>query len=269
MSFFRLVWFGLWFTVGSLGAAGAEPAGTVILVGGGETPAAAVRAFIAAAGGEESPIVILAQTSEEAAIQGPRSLEMFQELGAKRAAVPAAGADGKAVCALLAAARGVWIPGGDQNRFMRAFPESSGVPAAIRGVWRRGGAVGGTSAGASLMGGLMPTGDAPAEEGLKSGGCPVTAGLSLLPKWIVDQHFLTRNRTQRLLTAVLEHPDYGGIGVEQGSWAAIHNGKITVGGGQVVLLRVKGKVRRDGATLGASEVSLRVLLAGDGISVAP
>ena len=269
MLVFGKVCFALCLLAGIAGAGSAGADGTVILVGGGTTPAAAVRTFIAAAGGAEAPIVVLAQTAEEAAVQGPRSVEMFQELGAKRAAVPAATTDGKAICALLATARGVWIPGGDQNRFVLAFPESSGVPAAIRGVWRRGGVVGGTSAGASLMGGRMPTGDAPLEEGLKSGGCPVTAGLGLLPKWIVDQHFLTRNRTQRLLGAVLEHLEYGGLGVEQGSWAVAQGGKLTVGGGQVVLLRVKGKVRRDGKALGVAEVSLRVLLTGEAVSFAP
>ena len=33
--------------------------------------------------------------------------------------------------ALLAKARGVWIPGGDQSRFTRTFPESTGIPEAI------------------------------------------------------------------------------------------------------------------------------------------
>lgn len=179
--------------------------GSVLLIGGGKTPPPAVRAFLKAAGGTEAPIVVLAQTEENAREDAPLSAAQFREQGATHVEAPVDLPPAQ-IIALLAQVKGVWIPGGDQNRFMKIFPEASGIPAAIRAVYQRGGVVGGTSAGASLMGDLMPTGEKTDSSGLEVGACPVQPGLRVLPNTIIDQHFLVRNRVLRLLSAVLEHP---------------------------------------------------------------
>lgn len=245
--------------------------GAVLLAGGGETPREAVQEFIRLAGGADAPIVILAHTQADPSEGGERSATMFRELGARQVvAVP--DMQREAVLALLREVRGVWIPGGDQNRFMRAFPESSGVPQAIRDVVRRGGVAGGTSAGASLMGRLMPTGAEPRNSSLTAGACPVSDGLGLLPKAIVDQHFLARNRLLRLLAAALDHPGYVGIGVDEGAWALVRNGKLETHRGQVVVIRTarvsRTQDRRasgEGVLLGSDCITLQVLLAGQSV----
>lgn len=245
--------------------------GTVLLVGGGETPREAVQEFIRLAGGADAPIVILAHTQADPSVGGERSATMFRELGARQVVV-VPDVQHEAVLASLRQASGVWIPGGDQNRFMRKFPETSGVPQAIRHVVRRGGVAGGTSAGASLMGRLMPTGSEPRHNSLTTGACPVSDGLGLLPKAIVDQHFLARNRLLGLLAAALDHPGYVGIGVDEGAWALVRNGKLETHRGQVVVIRTTRVSRTPdrsasggGVLLGSDRVTLQVLLAGQSV----
>ena len=236
-----------------------EKTGEILIVGGGTTPPAAVKRFIEAAGRQESRIVVLAHTRQNPEEDGSKSADLFRENGAINVLLPGSLLSSEIVAA-LENAKGVWIPGGDQNRFVERLPESSGVPAAIREVWKRGGVVGGASAGASLVGGLMPTGEDTKIEGLKSGLCPVRPGLSLLPRVITDQHFFVRNRSQRLFTAVLELPDFTGIGLDEGTWVTIRDHRLSVKSGQVMLVRVKGKVRETEKRLAVSELSVKILL---------
>ncbi|MCS6776358.1 MAG: cyanophycinase [Chthonomonadaceae bacterium] len=243
--------------------AGRAPAkvGAVLMVGGGPTPREAVQEFLRLAGGPDARIVVLAHTQEDPVAGGERSAAMFRELGARQVVVPERSTQ-EAVVSALHGAEGVWIPGGDQNRFVRAFPETSRVPGAIREVVRRGGVVGGTSAGASLMGEKMPTGVETRARGLAAGACPVSGGLGVLPGAIVDQHFLARNRLMRLLAAVLEHPGYTGIGVDEEAWAVVRAGRLQAYQGQVVVIRTGRTTRAREGLLGADRVLLQVLVPG-------
>jgi cyanophycinase len=243
-----------------------KQAGALVIVGGGSTPEAAVKKVIALAGGAESPLVVLAQTREDSEKAGQQSAEMFRQWGAKNV-VSVGSLDPLEVRRALEAARGVWIPGGDQNRFADRFPESSGVPEAIRGVFRRGGVIGGTSAGASLMAAQMPTGAIGGTEGVRTGACPVRPGLNLLPRTIIDQHFFKRNRLNRLLTALLEHPSYRGIGVDEEAWCVWQDNRLIVEAGQVMLLLPGSAPRRQDSLLGTPNMTLKILLRGDKASL--
>ena len=240
---------------------GGESGGTLLLAGGGKLPPALAAAFIAAAGGAEARIVLLAHCSDEPEQTALRAADFFRESGARNIAT-LTDADSASVLLAFAEARGVWITGGDQNRFTARFPSDTGVPDALRAVYGRGGVVGGTSAGASLIGERMPTGEETEAQGVRRGACPNAPALNLLPHAIVDQHFLIRHRLQRLLTAVLDNPGLFGIGIEEEAWATIQDGVLTVGGGQVVLLTVPGAISTQDRTLGADDVRLRLLLSG-------
>jgi cyanophycinase len=240
--------------------------GTVLLIGGGSTPEEAVKIFIEACGGADAPLVILAHTQSDPAAGGKRSADFYRELGARNVQAPAT-TDPEELKAVLSRANGVWIPGGDQNRFTSTFPESTGVWEAIRAVHKRGGAVGGTSAGCSLMGKLMPTGAQTDKEGVLVGAAPLAPGLGVLNNAIADQHFLKRNRFQRLLTAILQNPPLIGIGVDELAWATLQAGKLTVRGGQVVILQARAKVRQEESMLSCTEMKLQVLLKGDTIKI--
>lgn len=240
--------------------------GTVLLIGGGSTPEEAVKTFIEACGGADALIVILAHTQSDPAAGGKRSADFYRELGARNVQAPAS-MNPEELKEMISRANGVYIPGGDQNRFTSTFPESTGVWEAIRGVHKRGGAVGGTSAGCSLVGKLMPTGAQTDKEGVLAGASPVAPGLGILQNAIADQHFLKRNRFQRLLTAVLQNPSLTGIGVDELAWATVQAGKLTVRSGQVVVLQARGKIRQEGEMLSCPEMKLQVLLKGDVVKI--
>lgn len=237
-------------------------AGTVLLAGGGRTTEAMVQAFVAAAGGSDAPFAILAYTQSDPKAGGQRSQDYFRELGG-RGAQAYSTLDPNELKAALANVQGVWIPGGDQNRFTKTFPESSGVWQAIADVYRRGGVVGGTSAGASLMGGWMPTGAETDKEGLQMGAYPIALGLGALPKAIVDQHFLKRNRLIRLLASILQSPDLTGIGVDEDAWATYQGGVLKAGVGQVIVVRAQSKPRHHEGLLACGDIRMHALAPGD------
>lgn len=233
--------------------------GTVILAGGGETPPEIPQTLLKLAGGPNARIVILAHGQHDVARGGRRSAEFFAENGALNVVAPDT-LDADEITALVQTAQGVWLPGGDQNRFMERIGASSALLQAIRRVVARGGVVGGTSAGASLMGTHMPTGNHAPEGDLKVGASPTAPAIGVLPNTLVDQHFLKRQRLPRLLCALLENPHLTGIGVDEDGWAIVQGKKLTVQRAQVVVAHVRAKPRQHEQRLGSHEVRLRVLL---------
>ncbi|MEN3001785.1 MAG: cyanophycinase [Armatimonadota bacterium] len=233
--------------------------GAVILVGGGDTPPEVPRTLLELAGGVQARVVILAHAQADVGRGAQRSATFFQEHGAQNIVAPDT-LDPDTLAELLNAAQGVWIPGGDQNRFMARLGASAAFLGALRGVLRRGGVVGGTSAGASLMGTLMPTGKQSPEGELRVGGCSLAPALNLLPNTIVDQHFLKRGRLLRLIGAVLENPLLTGVGVDEGAWAVVQGNTLRVQRGQVVVIRARAKPHRHENLLGIRDLRLQILL---------
>ncbi len=236
--------------------------GTVILAGGGGTPPDVPRLILQLAGGANAKVVVLAHTQEDIERGGRRSAEFIQENGGQNVHAPST-TDPDALTEILSDARGIWIPGGDQNRLMARLGSSEKFLRAVRGVYERGGVVGGTSAGASLMGSLMPTGEQSPDGDLKVGACTLASGLGILRNCIVDQHFLKRQRTQRLLCALLQNPDCVGIGVDEDAWVVVQGEMLTAHRAQVFIARVTGKVRQSNGMLGTNDLRVQIVLPGE------
>ena len=97
---------------------------------------------------------------------------------------------------------------------------------AMQARYRAGAVVGGTSAGAAIMsdsmitGNQTPPGDTTGYYGdeypaISRHRIEITPGLGFLPNAIVDQHFIKRERHNRLISAVLEHPGLVGVGIDE------------------------------------------------------
>jgi cyanophycinase len=240
--------------------------GTVILVGGGETPPEVPQAMLRMSGGDEARVVILAHAQPDVGRGAQRSAAFFREQGAQNVVAPDT-LQPDALAELLQEAQGVWIPGGDQNRFMARLGGSPHLLNALRAVLKRGGVVGGTSAGASLMGEKMPTGNQSAGGELRIGAVELAPALNLLPSAIIDQHFLKRGRLPRLLCAILEHPHLIGIGVDENAWAIVQGNTVLVERGQVVMLRSRAKPHRHETLLGTRHLQIQILLPGDRVKL--
>jgi cyanophycinase len=242
-------------------APGAQSPGAIVAVGGGGTTDAIVKRTLALAGGSNAVVVVLPQSSA-AAGAGDSSVKMWLEAGARSARkVDFAAPDARAS---LEAATLIWMPGGDQNRFMKAI-EGTGLDEVIRARNRAGAVVGGTSAGAAVLSRLMMTGDADLKS-LAAAKTVLVQGLGLLPDVIVDQHFLQRQRNNRLLSAVLDHPTSVGVGIDEATAAIFHKGAIEVVGRSAVVVfdprRAKVEKPGDGSALGASGITTAVLREG-------
>src|SRR6187402_3046368 len=130
--------------------------GALVIVGGGGTGPDIVAKTLALAGGKDAMVVVLPQSSA-VADAGVSSVKMWLDAGAREAAKVAF--DDPNAAAALRRATLIWMPGGDQNRFMKAI-EGTGLAEVIRERHRAGTVVGGTSAGAAVLADAMFTGDA-------------------------------------------------------------------------------------------------------------
>ena len=145
---------------------------------------------------------------------GDRSVERWRKAGAKEA-TKVAFADRAAARAAIERATIIWMPGGSQSRFMEAIA-GTGLADVIRRRHRAGAVVGGTSAGAAVLSAVMITGDSDLKS-VAAGKTATADGLALWPEVIVDQHFLRRQRANRLIAAVLDRPALVGIGIDEGT----------------------------------------------------
>ncbi len=89
---------------------------------------------------------------------------------------------------------------------------------------------GGTSAGAAVMSLRMITGEGDFTV-IDGDQVEVRAGLGLLPGVIVDQHFVKRQRENRLFGLVLKHPDERGVGIDEGTALLVDERAAGRGGG--------------------------------------
>jgi cyanophycinase len=112
----------------------------------------------------------------------------------------------------------------------------------VREKYARGTPFGGTSAGAAVMSDPMMTGETDLKilDGAKVG---VRRGLGLVPNVMFDQHFLVRQRHNRLIGFVIKNPTYIGIGIDEDTAVLIEdNRKLTVAGtSQVMFLDAQRK----------------------------
>jgi cyanophycinase len=245
-----------------------RPKGHLVAVGGGGVPDAVMKRAIELAGGPAAPIVVFPQASELAET-GDVAVEMWKKAGATNVRwLPLT--DAAAARRAVESAAFIWFPGGDQNKLMKAF-EGTGVPEVIARRYRDGAVVGGTSAGAAVLSGVMLTGDADLQS-ITVGATKTAPGLGLWPDVIVDQHHLKRQRQSRLISLVLEHPTLVGVGIDERTAAIVSGTRFEVVGESSVLVidarRAKVEPRAPGSLSAARDVALHVLTAGMAMDLA-
>lgn len=192
--------------------------GHLMLIGGGDKPDAAMTKFVELAGGPGAPIVVIPTASKE-----PDTPQYYEDLFRKDhgctdvAVLPIrnrADADRPDLVAAAKRARGIFFGGGDQALILRALAGSA-VLEALRDAFARGAVVGGTSAGTACQSELMITGEGNFRM-IASRAVELWDGLGFLPaQVVVDQHFIARQRQNRLISVILEHPGKLGIGVDE------------------------------------------------------
>ena len=206
--------------------------GHLVIVGGGGTVDSILTRALELAGGATAKVVVLPQASARANA-GQASVERWRTLGAGEVRLLSLD-NPKEDRAHVAAANLIWMPGGAQSRLMDALRQA-GLVDLIAARFHEGAVVGGTSAGAAVMSGIMI---ASSEEGPNETRIPAVAtGIGLLPSAIVDQHFTQRNRLPRLRLACAQHPNRFGIGIDERTALLVSPDRATVlGEGTITLL---------------------------------
>jgi cyanophycinase len=209
------------------------PQGALVICGGGGLPESARREFVRLAGGPKAKIVVIPTASEYA--DGPAAtlaeyLESWTKQGVASAVVlhtrSRARADEPGFARPLEEATGVWFSGGDQSRVTDAYLGTA-VERALRAVLDRGGVIGGMSAGAAIMSRVMITGG--------QDRATVGTGFGFLPGVVVDQHALRRNRVNRLLGVLADHPDLVGVAIDESTALVVRQGRWQVMGDSYIV----------------------------------
>lgn len=205
------------------------PGGSLVIVGGAMRDTAIVRRFLDLAGGPDAPIVLIPTAggadSYDQAWEGGR---LFRALGATRLTVlhtyDRGEADTEAFAAPLRDARGVWFGGGRQWRLADSYLGTR-VHQELRAILARGGVVGGSSAGATILGSYLARGDTRDNTTMMGDH---TEGLGFLTSVAIDQHLLRRNRQFDLLEIVEARPDLLGIGIDENTAIVVQGEEFEV-----------------------------------------
>jgi cyanophycinase len=204
-------------------------AGSLVIVGGGALPDAVRDRFLELAGGKNAHIVVIPTASEKA--DDPQKLRtpaVFRAAGVDVKVLhtrKSAEANDPDFIKPLTEATGVWLTGGVQSRLIDTY-RGTAVERELRNVLARGGVIGGTSAGAAVMSQVMILGGQPAAR--------IDTGFGFLKGVVVDQHFLTRHRLDRLLGVLARFPQYPGLGIDEQTAIVVHGAALTVIGNSTV-----------------------------------
>ncbi len=222
----------------------------LVLIGGGKRPPESIARFVDWAGKEKARILIVTWASgvPEESFDGIKKDFIAYKIASFENA-PLAPLDAEERAAFLnqlKTATGIFFTGGDQNRIMDVLQDET-LFTALREKYNVGAVFGGTSAGTAAISDPMMTGEADLKiiDGAKVG---VRKGLGLLPNAILDQHFIVRQRQNRLFGLILKNPQTLGIGIDEDTALLVENNRRAevVGTSAVMLVDAQ---RRKGAML--------------------
>ncbi|MET0572888.1 MAG: cyanophycinase [Pedobacter agri] len=177
----------------------------------------------------------------------------------------------------LANAKLIYILGGDQSRFMNVVLNTP-VYAAIHKAYQNGATIAGTSAGAAVMSKYMITGKQLLDTVYKETfnklwdkNIEFSQGMGLLENTIIDQHFLKRNRYNRLISALAAYPDLVCVGIDESTAIIVHGNNATVAGeSQVIRLAKPKSLEKTGEGLiKFNQAEFGIFTAGDVIEIKP
>ncbi len=254
------------------------PRGHLVLIGGGEKPAEAMRKFVELAGGPQALIVAIPTASKEPDT-GSYYVKLFkEEYGCANVSSLEIKSKADAMrpdyAELAGKAGGVFFGGGDQIRITNALLGTP-VGRAIADAFARGAVIGGTSAGTACQSDPMITGEGDFKV-IRTNSVELWQGLGFFRGVVVDQHFIARERCNRLISVILEHPELLGVGVDEDTavWVRPDGTFQVMGKSCVMVLDAKGAevsrqpVETGQDLLGVHGMRVQILLPGESFDLA-
>lgn len=218
------------------------PKGTLVIIGGGlrgENEPVWER-IVELAGGKGARIAVFGTASASPERAARLDAERLNFYGADAFVVPVAvrlkGTDHRAaandpvLAAQVSSAAGAYFVGGDQARITEALRKPDGSSSlmldALWDMYRRGGVIAGTSAGAAIMSKTMFYNVSSVLSTLKRGvadGMELAPGIGFIGDDVfVDQHLLVRGRFARMLPAMMAKGYKLGLGIDENTAMIIH-----------------------------------------------
>ena len=197
-----------------------------MVVGGGAVGPEIVARFIAAAGGPDALIIDVPTAGGDSTYPASHAGANFLKAGGARNVVYLHTIDKKVAnsdefVAPLARAGGVWFEGGRQWHLVDSYAGTR-AEQGFHDVLARGGVVGGSSAGASILSSYMLRGARSGNEIIMAPGYEV--GFGFLRGVAIDQHVVARERLRDLADSLMpKHPELLGISEDEGTaWVVQH-----------------------------------------------
>jgi cyanophycinase len=270
-------------------ASGPAAKGSLVIIGGALRPdnTAVWERIVQLAGGQGARIAVFASASANPEKAGAALVERLNKYGANAFFVPVAvrltgtdyqeAADNAELANAVRNAGGAYFAGGDQARITRALRREDGSNTrmldALWELYRRGGVIAGTSAGAAIMSSTMFGHPKPVLATLKLGltdGQEITPGLGFIGDDVfVDQHLLVRGRFARMLPAMLQKGYKLGLGIDENTAMVVGpNREVEVLGYKGALVVDLSSANARKGDFNVSNVRLSYLDNGDRFNIA-
>ena len=211
--------------------------GNLILVGGGFIGADITNIFINLAGGKEASIVVIPTAGGQATYDNNvRFAKQLRAYGCTQVTVlhteDRAVADSEEFTRSIKEATGVWFSGGRQWRLVDAYTGTE-TEKALWEVLKKGGVIGGTSAGATIQGSYLARGDTETNQVMMGNH---EEGFGFIKNIAIDQHLLARNRQFDMFEILKNKPELLGIGLDESTAIVVHQNTFEVIGDSKVLI---------------------------------
>ncbi len=208
--------------------------GTVIVVGGGRMGPEIYARFIQAAGGPDALILDVPNAGGAASYDdNAAGARAFRDAGARNVHVlfttDRAVANSDSIVALIDRASGIWFDGGRQFRLVDDYAGTR-TEKAFNDLLARGGVIGGSSAGATILGDFLVRG-APSGDNSIMDHPGYRKGFAYLHGVAIDQHVVARDRLPDLADSIMtRYPDLLGISVDEGTaWVVQGDTAVIIG----------------------------------------
>jgi len=212
--------------------------GTLIIIGGAEKKNGHERAILeeVAKAARTKPVVLLTVATQEPEETAKTYRKVFHELGLKKVHVldirERADALEKKNLKLIEDAGVVFMTGGDQLRITSQIGDSD-VFQTMQQLFKQGGTIAGTSAGAAAMSETMIL-SGKSDESSEISSLGLAPGLGFVSDLVIDSHFAERGRIGRLLGAVTQNPKNLGLGIDEDTAIVLDNNHFRVIGSGAV-----------------------------------
>ena len=272
---------------GAVQAAEANAAkGSLVIIGGNlrADNAEVWQRIVALAGGPGARIAVFPSAAAAPRAVGDAVVARFNQYGADAFLVPLAVkledsdyqkvAEDAALAEAVRTAGGVFFVGGDQARITKALVREDGSRSAmldaVWDVYRNGGVVAGSSAGAAIMSSTMFYAPKTVFATLRAGvqeGQEIAPGLGFIGDDVfVDQHLLVRGRFARMIPAMLKKGYKLGLGIDENTAMVVDSKRrVEILGhkGALLIDLTHASTRQDTVGFNVSNVLISYLDRGD------